>query len=380
MQSSHVSRELSAFCHGELDPRDAARVSDHVAACARCRAELDEVRRGVQIATGLAPVPTPPGTWTAIVDAVRDRDTMRPAHSAARRRAWWLVPIAAVACLLAAIGAAGVWQALRPETSWPVASLGGSIRVGGAAIADRGTLAIGGVLETGASARATIAVGRIGQVEVAPNSRVRLTEAGWIDRRLTLERGSIRAAIFAPPRMFFVDTPSSTAVDLGCAYALSVTERGDTTLTVTSGWVALESETRQVLVPAGASCRSGRAGPGTPYFDDAAEELVEGLRAIEAAGNPAARSTATDRVLAAARPRDTLTLWHLIASSSPDDRARVVDRLMALAPPPPGATRAATIALDPEALDRWRRTFAPAWKREPAWRGLWRSVAGALHR
>ena len=43
---------------------------------------------------------------------------------------------------------------------------------------------------------------------------------------LALARGEIRAKISAPPRLFFVDTPSGTAVDLGCEYTLQTDEDG----------------------------------------------------------------------------------------------------------------------------------------------------------
>ena len=73
--------------------------------------------------------------------------------------------------------------------------------------------------------------------------------------------------IWAPPRLFFVDTPAGVAADLGCAYTLEVDDHGDGLLHVTSGWVALQLKDRESMVPAGASCatRPG-VGPGTPFF------------------------------------------------------------------------------------------------------------------
>jgi hypothetical protein len=218
----------------------------------------------------------PDSTWPAIVGRIRESSAPH-----ARRRGIGLDPpprdraAAVAAAVLVAIGFGTVWMALRPATAWPVASLGGSIYVEG------------GRLRIARSSRST------GWKPVRPrappwrranrpgrwnNSRVRLAGTGWFDHRLSLERGSIRATIFAPPRVFFVNTPSATAVDLGCAFSLAIDERGDTTLHVTSGWVALEDDRRQVFVPAGASAvtRAG-SGPGTPYFDDAPPELVRAL-------------------------------------------------------------------------------------------------------
>jgi hypothetical protein len=48
-----------------------------------------------------------------------------------------------------------------------------------------------------------------------------------------------------------------------------------------------------------------------------------------------------------------LTLWHLLSRGTADERARVYDRLAALAPPPRGVTREAVLAGQRPALDQW---------------------------
>src|SRR4029077_20628692 len=129
-------------------------------------------------------------------------------------------------------------------------------------------------LQTDATSRARIGIGEIGTVEVEPNSRVRLIAATSNEHRLALARGESSAVVTAPPRLFFVDLPTSTAVDLGCAYRMKTDESGSGLLRVTAGWVALEWKDRESLVPAGASCRTRSGdGPGTPYFNDAPEAL-----------------------------------------------------------------------------------------------------------
>ena len=90
------------------------------------------------------------------------------------------------------------------------------------------------------------------------------------------------ARIWAPPRLFFVDTPSAVAADLGCAYTLEVDENGGSLLRVTSGWVALQLKDRESIVPAGAACETQPGiGPGTPYFEDAPTVFREALRKID---------------------------------------------------------------------------------------------------
>src|SRR5204862_6898290 len=131
-------------------------------------------------------------------------------------------------------------------------------------------------IETDARSRATVKVGEIGSVEVTPNTRLRVVTARPGEHRLALARGEIRARISAPPKLFFVDTASGTAVDMGCEYALSADEEGSGVLRVTRGWVSFQWKGLESLVPAGASCRTRpQAGPDIPYFDDAPESVKQ---------------------------------------------------------------------------------------------------------
>jgi hypothetical protein len=57
-------------------------------------------------------------------------------------------------------------------------------------------------------------------------------------------------------------------------------------------------------------------------------------------------------VLAKARKRDALTLWHLLARVDEPQRALVYDHLAKLAPAPYGITRDGILRLDQPMLDR----------------------------
>jgi len=86
------------------------------------------------------------------------------------------------------------------------------------------------------------------------------------------------ARIWAPPRLFFVDTPSAVAADLGCAYTLEVDNAGGSLLRVTSGWVALQLKDRESMVRRAQLVKTRRGiGPGTPYFEDASESFRQAL-------------------------------------------------------------------------------------------------------
>ena len=214
-------------------------------------------------------------------------------------------------------------------------------------------------IETDAHSRVTVKVGEIGSVEVEPGTRLRVVTERPTEHRFALARGEIRAKISAPPKLFFVDTAAGTAVDLGCEYTLNINELGLGLLRVTRGWVSFQWRGLESLVPAGASCRTHpRTGPGIPYFDDAPEELKQ---TIENFARERDGGDALNVILAQARVRDTLTLWHLLQRADVRDRGRVYDRIASLTPVPPGVSRERALQLDPETLRIWKDELAWKW-------------------
>ncbi len=260
-------------------------------------------------------------------------------------------PVLAIAAGVA-MTAAAAWVLTRPaQNTWQVARLQGAPVIGEQRLRGAGRLAVGEWLQTDAGSRAQLQVGQIGHVEIEPNTLLRLVEARWTNHRLALKRGEIHARIYAPPRLFFVETPSATAVDLGCAYDLKVDEAGASMLRVTHGFVSFEWGGRESLVPAGAACvtRPG-VGPGTPYYQDASGEFREALARLDFdnGGEPE-----LGVILRESRRRDVLSLWHLLGRTGANDRGRLFDRMAGLVEIPDGVTREAVVALDKEVLRLW---------------------------
>ena len=272
------------------------------------------------------------------------------------RPSMWAMGLAAAAALGVGVF---TWHALRaPKAAWDVVGLEGTPSVGSRFI-EHGKIEVGEWLQTDASSRARIAVGDIGTVEVAPNTRVRMVASRPGEQRLRLARGEISASVSAPPRLFLVDTPASTAVDLGCAYTMKADGDGNGLLRVTLGWVALEWEGRESLVPAGANCRTRqKVGPGTPYFDDASQAFVEALGRFDHGGGG---REALDTVLSEARVRDTLTLWHLLSRVELPERPLVFNRVVELVPLPKSVSPDKAIRLDAATLKLWREEMAWKW-------------------
>jgi anti-sigma factor RsiW len=354
MWNRHVSEELAAYLDGELTPRAAQRVELHLATCARCRTGRDHVRSSMAMVADLPTVEAPGAIWEAIEAELREP---QPTRAAPAVRAWRLAVAAAAIIALAGFA---TWRLAFPHgTQWEVRRLEGSPAVGARSIGGVGQVGAGEWIETDAGSRAIVTIGEIGSVEVAPRTRLRVLATRPDEHRLALARGEIRATITAPPRLFFVDTPSGTAVDLGCEYALSTDEDGSGLLRVTRGWVSFAWHGLESLVPAGASCATRpRIGPGHPYFDDATDAMKEALARV---GLEKGEGSALDVILAESRVRDTLTLWHLLSRVEGSERARVYDRMAALTPVPAGVSREKALALDPETMTRWRQELAWTW-------------------
>jgi hypothetical protein len=363
MFSNHVHKQLSAYLHGELPAEESQRVAEQLPDCERCRTELEEIKFGAQLASQLQGEQAPESLWNELEAAIGKESfsNLRGAKNAevAQRKlglSWRPVKVgfATAAIAVAILTFVYLRQPLKlvlPDNrpSWEVTRLDGRPTVGEQKIDEKGRLPLGEWLTTDEASRAQISVGQIGEVKVEPNSRIQLVEAQDDNHRLAMQRGKMEAFIWAPPRKFFVQTPSALAVDLGCSYTLEVAEDGTSLLHVTMGWVAFEWQGRESFVPAEAECVTRpMLGPGTPYFKDASAEFQTALTAFDT-GNAGALET----VLASARKRDALTLWHLLARTEGEARGKVYDRLARLIPPPKKVTREGTLSGNRTMLDLW---------------------------
>jgi hypothetical protein len=393
MFPKHVAKELSAYCHGEVTSEQSRQIAEHLIGCNRCRTQFEEIKLGVKLAERLPQFSAPDSLWidlqarlAAETLAAETKRATKP--SAFPFKSWQFGFAGVTAALLLMAGFAALWFYSRESRPfWEVARLNGAPRIGSARMDEKGRLAVGQWLETDGSSRAQIEVGSIGQVEIDPNTRVRLVETKPTEHRLELAHGKMSAKIWAPPRLFFVDTPAGVAADLGCAYTLEVDDAGVGLLHLTSGWVALQLKDRESMVPAGASCATRPGiGPGTPYFDDASENFRVALAKLDlgyAVDVPDLHSP-LEVVLAESRPRDTLTLWHLLSRVEGNDRARVYDRMTALAPPPDGVTREGVLQLNEQMLQQWKDKLETTWggddgsRLHKSWVNFWTRALGKV--
>ena len=381
MFSNHVSELSSAYWHNELAPQQSRRVAEHLMGCARCRLEFEDVKLGARFAEQLVLVTAPDSLWPRIAAGLK-------VDSAPARRFQFLRPLAIAATLALLVGGGLLlWLPRRvdQQAGWQVARLGGAPRIGSESVSDKARLAIGQWLETDGESRAKLDVANIGNVEIDPNTRVRLLQSSDHEQRLELARGRLSAQISAPPKLFFVNTPSGVAEDLGCAYTLEVDDAGNSHLRVTLGWVALQLRERESVVPAGAACvtRPG-IGPGTPYYEDAPETFRSSLSRFDFPSDQLSRASALEIVTREARPRDAMTLFYLLTRVNGSERALVYDRMAALVLPPEGVSRAGMLNLNPQMMERWQGKLGLTWGRSldqaaKSWSRVWSSALGKLN-
>jgi FecR protein len=246
----------------------------------------------------------------------------------------------------------------RVGAGWEMASLAGTPHVGGKVISKNGgagKFVDGETIETDSASRAKITDEATGEVEIEPNTLLRSIETSASKKHLSLDRGTIKASIWAPPGEFVVNTPGAVTVDLGCAYTLHVDDSGAGLLRTTLGWVGFKLNGRESFIPAGAACATRpHVGPGTPYYEDASEKFRDALSRFDFGSETFdQQSVELTAILAESRKRDALTLWHLLSRVSEQDRGRVYDRLAGFVPPPADVTREGVLHLDQRQLDSW---------------------------
>jgi anti-sigma factor RsiW len=123
-------RRLGAYLDGTLNARQTGITRTHLASCARCQGQADELRRLQHLLKDAGSLPPPPdwtGFWTGVArgieDAARPAPTAWPSHRWPRRRARVAVAGAFAAAALAALA---FWQAfdepLTPATAVSVRS------------------------------------------------------------------------------------------------------------------------------------------------------------------------------------------------------------------------------------------------------------------
>ncbi len=235
--------KISLLVDDKLSPIEIVETRNHLGACGECRqAERSFLALRQQIKSIQFKI-------NPAADRKVLNEILQTGKSQRAKPAWSSTPfrLAAASAMLLIVGFATIFLYNRfPQKSWEITSISGVPKIGAEKVVGGGRLKIGDWLETDNSSQVKISVADIGSVEVEPGTRIRLVETRPDEHRLELTRGTINASINAPPRLFYVNTPSATVIDYGCAYSLTVEDDGITTLHVTEGWVSLCAERARI--------------------------------------------------------------------------------------------------------------------------------------
>lgn len=296
-------------------------------------------------------------------DTAQLRATLAPlawqprAHARPRRR--WAAParLALAACIAGAVAIGGWWH---HRLQWPAGDAWTVVSAEGAVTGiTRGEAhaawPVGRDITTGADGRVRIRVARIGDLEVAPGSRLRLDETRSGRHRIALRQGEVRARVWAPPHHFGMSLARSELWDLGCEFTVRVDARGDGDVVVHSGWVQFDDGTAETLVPQGTRVRLSNGAPtGVARDLGATPEFLSALLEVEA---HAAAMRADDprlaRVVAAARPQDAITLVSLAQRHPRLIAGPLRDGIRRLLPHAGEVIPSAAARGTPGALDPW---------------------------
>jgi hypothetical protein len=354
MNCTEAKNQLNELLDGELNAATHDAVLAHTTTCEACATELASLRalreKAALLSRGIEP---DTDLWPAIEQGISGA---APRARIGRRVVWGAALVAAAAVVV--VGAQ-MWRARTSQARWQVTRLEGSPTLGMKDISAQAIFERGEWLRTDAGSRARLSVADVGRVDVGPATAVRLLGVSKGEHRIQLAEGELSAFIWAPPRLFFVETPSGVAEDLGCQYDLAVDRAGNGTLDVTLGFVSFERDDREVIVPSGSRCelRAG-VGPGTPHERTAEAALRSALESFDFDGG---HVEDLDRVLEFATRDDAVTLWHLIPRVEETERERVVTRLEEMVSRPAGVTHEEVLSLDRPALEAWWSEIYPQW-------------------
>lgn len=215
---------------------------------------------------------------------------------------------------------------------WKLNNLQGTTSVSGKPVTNTDSITEGAWIVTDTLSKAEIKLGNIGSVIIEPGSKVRVLNTAAGNKRLGLEYGSLDVKVETQPKTFFVETPSATAVDLGCSYKITVDSSGDGILFVRSGMVSLQSDKRESLVPAGKYCITKKDfGPGTPFREDISPEMKNALMQFDF-GECA--SSCIKTIVKHAQKSDAVTLLNILPRADKQYKPIIYEKVAYFCPPP----------------------------------------------
>ena len=131
------------------------------------------------------------------------------------------------------------------------------------------------------------------------------------------------------------------------------------TIIVTSGYVSLERDGHESIVPAGSMAVTQKGkGIGTPFSVSASDEFKKALFQYDFANGG---EESLDFMLKNSRCRDTVTLWNLLSKVSKNKREKVLEVIVSFINLPDGVTREGILNLDQKMMEKLRWSLESLW-------------------
>lgn len=331
----HIEDRIDDYFGEALPPVEMARFEEHLDSCPDCRKLVDNYKA---LFAGVATLPQEiqpdHELWDSIESRLDRRAQALPNESTSNMRliTFSLAAVAVVA-FLAILYTLSLPSGISDE--WEIVPVAGQPVVNAEALRAPGLIKTGHAIRTDSESSAVVEVGSIGTIDIAPSTSIDLLSTDHKDHRFRLNDGEIHATINAPPRIFFVETPSALAIDLGCEYTLHVDSAGVSRLHVQFGYVELNHPLRSSIVPEGFRAVSDpTTGPTVPFDEDASQDFVDALIEYELQENPAA----LESLLLNATVADATSLWLLIDRVPHEARVLLYHKIVELVGEPENVT------------------------------------------
>lgn len=346
MKCKEITYYLVDYFEGKLIDEIRREIRVHISFCHSCKTKLDELKTASR--SSREKFAHEGDVWEGVTDLNEyDSDLKLPdilfsrfrgkedpvyklkLHNRFLRSKWIALGLPLVSIILGVIVAL-MYFSKTPTTFWQIETLKGNPIAGNQQLNNGGVLPNGVWLKTDATSEAVLKSGVIGDIDIAPESEIKLVGTSNNEYKLYLKSGKISARTWSPPDFFKIEIPSVEIIDLGCAFTIEAGKDNSSKLYVSSGWVALKSGKEKFIVPAGMICETNANGQtDIPYFVNTSSVFKDELVQYDSG-----RSDVLEKLLLNAKYSDKVSLWYLLKSVDPDEKKMIYDKLAEFVTPP----------------------------------------------
>ena len=243
-----------------------------------------------------------------------------------------------------------IYDFQKNNSPWKVITNQGTIAINGF-VNHTGKIAQGESLFTENNSKASIHIPKIGNVEVNENSLIVLKKAKDGDNIIILRQGSINVTNTSNMPDFSIELKNYIVIDRGGEFSISIDEDSNIKIFVRFGFAEINNGEETIYLDEGYICeiRTG-VGIGSPYRDDASEQLKEEIKNFDYQNGG---EKSLNKIVELATEKDMLTLLALIPNSSQMGRQILFQAITNKFPPPESVTRMGIIKSDSQMLYLW---------------------------